>query len=175
VKKGESFMRLAIVIVCLLVMCGLGIAADFSADFVVREKGKKEFTKGMVFVKGDKIRQEIREGKEKQITIFRPDRGVIWMVIPEQQACVLMPYKTVDKKFERWSSHKESEAEYLGEEAVSGLLCKKYQLTKNGERNYLWISDKFPFPVRMTHKDGTVEYKNIKAGNVSDSLFEISF
>ncbi len=167
---------LAFVVVFTCVLFALAsdsFAQEFSADLVMQEKGKGIYITGKIFVKGNKMRQEMVVEGMKQITIIRPDKGVIWMVMPEGQMYMETPYQAGDKKFEKWSSEKEKKAKYLGKETVSGLSCKKYQITEGGEKMHVWISEKSPFPVKMDYRDGIMEYKNIKFGSVRDSLFEI--
>ncbi len=167
---------LAFVVVFTCVLFALGsrsFAQDFSGNLVIQEKGRSEHITSKIFVKGNKMRQETLAGGINQITIIRPDKGVIWMVMPEGRMYMETPYQAGDKKFEKWSSEKEKNAKYLGKETVSGLSCKKYQITEGGEKMHVWISEKSPFPVKMDYRDGIMEYKNIKFGSVRDSLFEI--
>jgi hypothetical protein len=39
---------------------------------------------GKMYLKGDNIRQEMNISGEKQITIFRKDKGVVWILMPGQ-------------------------------------------------------------------------------------------
>lgn len=172
VRTG-SLMFLIIFMIGLFAFSNYAFAKEFSANFIMQEKVEKQIVKGKIFMKGDKMRYEIPMEGRKQITIVRPDKSVVWMVYPEEKMYMEMPYQKGGKKYERWSYDKQKRAKYLGKEHVSGLLCKKYQLIENGEKTYFWISEKFLFPVKVKHKDGVMEYKNIKEGRVSNSLFEI--
>ncbi len=152
--------------------CGSAGAADFSADMVIQPKGE-EATTGKMFVKGDKIRQETKEDGETQIMIIRPDKKVTWMIAPEEKTYMEMPYQSEDKTFEEWTAEKEKQAKYLGDETVSGLACKKYESIEDGDKTFIWISKQFPFPIKVEDSEVTMEYRNVKAGPVEDSLFEI--
>jgi len=147
-------------------------AAEFSADMVIAPKGDEPM-KGKIFVKGDKVRQETVEEDEAQIMIIRPDKKITWMITPEEKAYMEMPYQSEDKTFEEWTAEKEKKAKYLGEETVSGMPCKKYELVEEGEKTLFWISSKFPFPIKVEDPEMTMEYQNIKLEPLAESLFEL--
>ncbi len=153
-------------------MCGSAGAVDFSADMVIQPKGD-EATTGKIYVKGDKIRQETTEENETQIMIIRQDKKVTWMLTPEEKTYMEMPYQSEDKTFEEWTAEKEKQSKYLGDEVVSGLECKKYENIEDGEKTFIWISKKFPFPIKVEDAEVTMIYRNVKEGPVEDSIFEI--
>lgn len=151
---------------------GQAKAAEFSADMVITPKGDEPM-KGKIFVKGDKMRQETVEEDETQIMIIRPDKKITWMITPEEKTYMEMPYQSEDKTFEEWTAEKEKKAKFLGEETVSGMSCKKYEAVEDGEKTIFWISTQFPFPIKVEDSEMTMEYQNIKAGPLEDSLFEL--
>ncbi|MFZ2448345.1 MAG: DUF4412 domain-containing protein [Syntrophobacteraceae bacterium] len=151
---------------------GSAAAVEFSADMVIQPKGDEAMT-GKIFVKGDKVRQETAEEGETQIMIIRPDKKVTWMITPEEKTYMEMPYQAEDKTFEEWTVEKEKKSKFLGEETVSDLPCKKYESVEDGEKTFFWISQRFPFPIKVEDAEVTMEYKNIKDGPVADSLFEL--
>ena len=172
----KSLRYLVIIAAFLAVSSSLfrfGFAQEFSADYSVQEKKQNISINGKIFIKGDKLRQETQMEGMKQIMIIRPDKNVIWMIMPEGKTYMEMSHVADDKKTEPWTSERESKAKYLGKETVSGLSCKKYEYREQGETYYSWISKKFPFPVKTEYSDGLIEYKNIKEGKVADSLFEV--
>ena len=161
--------------VSLAVLAFLGIAhatVEFSADMVIVPKGDEPM-KGKIFVKGDKIRQETADEDESQIMIIRPDKKVTWMITPEEKTYMEMPYQSTDKTFEEWTAEKEKNAKFLGEESISGMPCKKYEVMEEGEKTILWISKQFPFPIKIEDPEMVMEYKNIKLDQLDDSLFEL--
>ena len=161
--------------VSLTVLAFLGIAhaaVEFSADMVIVPKGDEPM-KGKIFVKADKIRQETTDDDETQIMIIRPDKKVTWMITPEEKTYMEMPYQSADKTFEEWTAEKEKNAKFLGEETISGMPCKKYEVMEDGEKTILWISKQFPFPIKIEDPEMVMEYKNIKLGELEDSLFEL--
>jgi hypothetical protein len=177
VKTARAYIadKLKIVFLFLLLpflSVNLGIAGEFSADLVLKDRDAQKIT-GRIFVQDDKIRQEILEEGEKQVMIFRPDIGVIWLVTPEEEMYMEMPYQSDNKRFERWSAERESNAKLIGAETISGFSCKKYETEEEGEKTYFWVSDKVPLPLKVQYKDGSMEYKNIKQVSIPASLFEV--
>jgi outer membrane lipoprotein-sorting protein len=172
-RAFKYFAIIAILLAVLFSLLSSGFAQEFSADYSVHEKKQNVSINGKIFIKGDKLRQETQMEGMKQIMIIRPDKNVIWMIMPKGNTYMEMSHVADDKKTEPWTSERESKAKYMGKETVSGLSCKKYQYIEQGETYYSWISEKFPFPVKTEYSQGLIEYKNIKEGKVPNSLFEV--
>jgi hypothetical protein len=70
-----------------------------------------------------------------------------------------------------------TDAKLLGKEDVSGYKCDKYVVNRDGKDVMtFWISSKLGFPVKVVNTMGnemTMELKNIKEGDVDDSMFKI--
>jgi len=155
-------------------------AAEFSADMINSSPmGKIE---GKIFFKEGNFRQEMMMGEQKQITIFRKDKGVVWVLMPaqmmymEMQAGSRQNMAPVDPD----EIDKIGEKKYLGKEKVNGYMCSKYRYTlhdKSSGTVIYWISDKLNFPVKMkadgTSGGMTMEYRNICEKTVPASLFKI--
>jgi hypothetical protein len=173
-KAGTSLGFGALIIVGLMlgVFGAACFAADFSADFVVKSKGEDEIV-GKIFVKGQKIRQEISEADEKQILIIRPDKGVTWMLTSEDKSYMEIPYESQGQAFDVWTAESEKLGKLLGEETVAGHPCKKFELVEEGEKATYWVSKKLAFPIKVQDAESIMEYKNIKEGSVDDALFEV--
>jgi hypothetical protein len=159
-------------VACLLAFGTMGIAAEFSAEFTVKAKGEADMV-GKVYVKGQKVRQEVAAEGETQIVILRPDKGVTWMITPEEKMYMELPYQSEGISFEEWTADKEKGAKYLGDDKVAGIECKKFEVVEDGDKTLFWISKKHSFPVKIEDSEATIEYKNIKDASVADSLFEI--
>lgn len=170
-KVALLAFSLALAVSCLLAPTPAK-AVEFSADMFIQPKGDEAMT-GKIFVKGDKVRQETSEEGETQIMIIRPDKKLTWMLTPEEKTYMEMPYQAEDKTFEEWTADKEQKSKLLGEETVSGLACKKFESVEDGEKTYFWISKQFPFPIKVEDAEVTMEYRNIKAEPIADSLFEL--
>ncbi|MEA1949312.1 MAG: DUF4412 domain-containing protein [Thermodesulfobacteriota bacterium] len=182
VKK--FLLRLGLVVVVLFltvpVLSASSNAADFSADMI--NKSPMGNIKGKMFFKGGNFRQEMMMGGQKQITIFRKDKGVVWVLMPaqmmymEMQAGSRQNMAPVDPD----EIDKIGEKKYLGKEKVNGYMCSKYRYTlhdKSSGTVIYWISDKLNFPIKMkadgTSGGMTMEYRNIQEKTVSASLFKI--
>lgn len=155
-------------------------AAEFSADMInTSPMGKIE---GKMFFKEGNFRQEMMMGGQKQITIFRKDKNVVWVLMPaqmmymEMQAGSQQNMAPVDPD----EIDKLGEKEYLGKEKVNGYMCSKYRYTfhdKSSGTAIYWISNKFNFPIKMqtqgTSGSMSMEYRNIQEKTVPASLFNI--
>jgi len=176
--------RLMLFIISLFII-GLGTAApgnaaEFSADMI--QKSPMGNTKGKVFVKGEKFRQEMNMGGKKQIMIFQKDKGVVWVLMPEQR--MYMEISAGGQQNMAPATPEEMEKmgdkKYLGKEKVNGYKCKKYRYTSNDPSvgtTTMWISKKLNFPIK-TEMEGSsgpmsMEYKNIQEKKIPESLFKI--
>jgi outer membrane lipoprotein-sorting protein len=155
--------------------------AEFSADFTMTENGN--VITGKTFIKGDKIRKEATVQGQTAITILRPDKKVVWTLTPNDKQYIEFGL-TFDPA--RPSGDVGTEYAYdkktIGHEKVNGYDCDVIQYTyKKKIYGVLvqWFSPKLNFAVKYQTKDAsgkvtsTQEYKNIKTGNVANSLFEI--
>ncbi|MBN1104671.1 MAG: DUF4412 domain-containing protein [Deltaproteobacteria bacterium] len=148
---------------------GISSAADFSADFMATSPGGNE-AKGKIYMQGNKTRMEPETADGKAVTISRPDKKVVWILMGEEKMYMEQAYQE-DPRTQEWTPAREARATFVGNETVSGLPCKKYKAADREQ--YYWISDQIAFPVKMQDPDGTMLLKNIKIGKLPGSLFEI--
>ena len=183
-KRAFSTLSMVLVIVAMgiFILCNLSSAAEFSADMI--HKMGEETVKGKVYVKGNKIRQEVVKEGEKAVMIMRLDKGIIWNLMPEEKIYMEMPNlgdvandPEYIKKIEEMAEKK-----YLGKEKVNGYVCKKYKYIysdKSMGALTQWFSEKLNYPIKTEMggqpggMDMLIEYKNIKEKGLQDSLFEI--
>jgi hypothetical protein len=180
-KKGLFGWGMVLVAVAvILFLSGSSIAAEFSADLILKQGGTN--TTGKVYVKGDKTRQEFVQQGQKQVTIMRPDKGVTWVLMPEEKIYMEMSSQggaTYDPQLDQNIKDK-AEIKLLGKETINGYICDKYQYiyrdTSMGTLTQ-WISKQLNYPIKSEYKSPSgymlTEYKNIQEGNVQDSLFEV--
>jgi outer membrane lipoprotein-sorting protein len=168
----KPLLVLFAVITGFLFSSGWSYAVEFSADMIIQPKDDEQMT-GKFFIKGGNIRQETVVDEEKQILIVRPDKKVSWIITPEEKMYMEIPWQEEDEAVEEWTAAKEKDAKLVGEETVSGYVCKKFERTEDGEKVTYWIPKKMPFPIKVEDPEATIEYKNIKEGAVADSLFEV--
>jgi len=187
-KKGESMIKrfksrfklFGIILLITVLISVSGNAADITADMI--HKSSVGSFKGKMFLKGNKLRQEMNIRGEKQITIFRKDKGVVWILMPGQMMYMEM---SADRQknmtpVDPDELEKMGKKKFIGKEKVNGYMCSKYDYSFNdpsiGTATY-WISEKLNFPVKM-EMDGpsghmVTEYRNIQEKTVSESLFNI--
>ena len=181
-KKVMLRLGLFMVILFLTVpaFSGSSNAVDFSADMV--NKLPMGEINGKMFFKGGNFRQEMMMGGQKHITIFRKDKGLVWVLIPAQMMYMEMQEGSRQNMapVDLDEIDKMGEKKYLGKEKVNGYMCSKYRYTlhdKSSGTAIYWISKKLNFPIKM-EMDGqsghmVMEYKNIIEKTVPASLFNI--
>jgi len=165
-----------------LVLTALGLlagpisAAEFSA-VVVRRLNSQE-SQGKVYVKGDKVYREFVTGREVTITILRPDKEVIWMVMPGRKVYMEMPLTEEMTRELGQLAKDQASMTHLGTETVNGYLSDKYETSvkNNGGfiKHTMWVSKKLGVPIKITSPEGSfsMDYRDIKEGGVPDSVFE---
>ncbi len=188
-KKGESMIKRfmsrfelygVILLITVLILSASGNAADITADMI--HKSSMGSYKGKMFLKGDNLRQEMNIGGEKQVTIFRKDKGIVWILMPGQMMYMEMPAGSQKNMapVDLDELEKMGKKTFIGKDKVNGHMCSKYHYTFNdpsiGAATY-WISEKLNFPVKM-EMDGpsghmVMEYRNIQEKTVPNSLFNI--
>jgi outer membrane lipoprotein-sorting protein len=183
-KMGKRVLfgwgMMLLVVAVILVLSGSSIAAEFSADLLLKQGGKT--MTGKVYVKGDKTRQEFVQQGQKQITILRPDKGITWVLMPAEKIYMEMSSQegaAYDPQLDLNIKDK-AEIKLLGKETVNGYMCDKYQYiyrdTSMGTATQ-WVSKQLNVPIKTEYKSTSgymlTEYKNIKEGNIQDSLFEV--
>lgn len=159
------------IVMVLVLFCFIGTtwADDFSADLIATSKTQSQMPgKGKVYMKGQWMRMEYPQA----ITIARPDKGVVWMLLMGQNMYIEQPYQP-QLGMKRWSSEMEKKATKVGTEPVSGLMCAKYEMQGDEGKVYYWVSKKIDFPVKIQESNSSILLENIKIGNVSGDLFEI--
>ncbi len=173
-------MLLIVAVMGIFALSGLSLAAEFSADMILKQRGET-FT-GKVYVKGDKIRQEFFQGGRKQVVIVRGDKGVIWSLMPEERMYMEMSNRegspndpNIGQRIGNMADKK-----YLGKEKVNGYMCDRYQYIYHDRSMgtvIQWFSKKLSYPIKSEHKALSsytfTEYKNIQEKSIADSLFEI--
>ena len=182
--KKKTQLRFGLVMIILFVAVpALSVsinAAEFSADMI--NKSPMGNIEGKIFFKEGNFRQEMMMGGQKQITIFRKDKKVVWVLMPaqmmymEMQAGSQQNMAPVDPD----EIDKIGGKKYLGKEKVNGYVCSKYSYTfhdKSSGTAIYWISDKLNFPIKMKTEgisgSMSMEYRNIQEKTVSASLFNI--
>jgi outer membrane lipoprotein-sorting protein len=162
----------------LLIVAVPAQATEFSAKVISKAEGA--VMQGKVFVKGDKMRNEIVMDGETNITIMRLDKQVAWIAMPEQKMYMEMPLTPeMQKKMMLKDPADRAKMKHLGTETVNGFECDKYEMTLTHEgqtvKQYIWIAKKLDMPIKSETSDGamSMEYQDIKLGGVADAVFEM--
>lgn len=178
---GQSFGRrlrraLFAGMLAIFLAAGAAQAAEFSADMVMKAPDGSGMT-GKVFVKGQKIRQEMTQDGETVITILRLDRKLSWVLMPEEKAYMEMKMRESAEDPSLVEKADPTKVRRLGKETVNGFVCEKVQVTDKGTVVTQWLSTELGWPIKGEVKApegvSTHEYKNIRKGGVSDALFEV--
>lgn len=168
----------AIVVLILFLWTGLSPAGEFSATTITKAGDTK--IPGKVYVKGNKARNEITTGGQTSIQILRPDKNVLWVIIPQQKAYMEMPLtqEAQEKILLNLTEKQKAQMKKLGTETVSNYDCEKYETTMSykgkAAKFFVCIAPELGSPVKMETQDGSfvTEFKDIKTGQLADSLFE---
>lgn len=157
-----------------------GDLASYSAD--VETTSAKATTHAKVYGSHGKQRVESSAQGKSGVMIIRPDKKVMWMLMPEQNLYMEMPIqRRKDMPMQTQEPGVKFEKEFLGNDTVEGHPTKKYHLKvlragKMENSGFMWeATDLHNFPIKHQSEDKTVTsvMKNIKTGPVSASLFEI--
>jgi hypothetical protein len=161
----------------LLLWAGLAQAAEFSATMVTKTGGME--IPGKVYVKGDKMRNEIQAAGHPVINIMRPDKKLVWIIMPQQKAYMEMPINPgTQQQMMTLTEKQKAKMKKVGSETINGYNCEKYETTMDHQgksmKVYTWVATDLGVPIKVVSEDGSfsMEYKDIKTGGVADSLFE---
>lgn len=162
--------------------CG-GKVAEYSATHVTTRGGHTQQT-GKYFVAGQKMRMEMPHpsGRGTLVSIVRQDRGVAWMLFPEQRMYREVAIDEADLTGFARQIKDDQVIEELGTETVAGYSCRKVKIrtkvTVMGRSmestSTVWMTPKLGLPLRSEHSSGTVsELRDITEGRQPADLFEI--
>ncbi len=179
--KIQSILKLFVISI---MFSGLSYAADmpeYSAD-IETTSPKGTYTSRVYFKNGNKRMEMNMRGKES-VSITRPDKKLVWMLMPSDKVYIELPFdiKTKDLTAKINDPDLKAEKEFLGNETVEGHSAKKYRLislreNKKEKSGYIWEAtdlNNFIIKYQDKSKQHTMVWKNIRTGSISDSLFEV--
>jgi len=172
-------------LITMAAFCGTAGASEFLADVVM--KGGMMSGDGKVWVKEQKMRQEMGTEKEKMITIMDLDKGFQWMLMPDSKMYLKTEVQAKGQGFrpENFVGIQQgptaAQIERLGTETIMGYACDKYVFTfENKQMGTMtqWFSIKLGYPIKIVNKTDmmgeiTTELHNIKTESVQDDLFNV--
>jgi len=162
---------------------GPGALKNFSAEIeTTTAKGNFTSTSKIISKDGKQRIEHSARGRET-VNILRPDKKVVWMLMPDRKTYMEMPLdsRKQDILSKMHDPTIKTDKEFLGNETVDNHPTKKYHVTtmRDGKKEtsgFIWeASDLNNFPVKYQNEDKTVTmvWKNIKFDSAPDSLFEI--
>jgi outer membrane lipoprotein-sorting protein len=161
-----------------LLLASLAQAAEFSAKVITKAGGME--MPGKMYIKGEKARNEVQMAGHSTVQIMRPDKKVVWVIMPQQKAYMEMSFtQDHEQKMLKISEQAKANMKKIGTETVNGYECDKYETTMGSEgkspKQYIWVALKLGVPIKMVTEDGSMslEYKDIKPEKLEDSLFEL--
>jgi outer membrane lipoprotein-sorting protein len=168
-------------VLCILT-AGAVSAAEFSATMkqTVSQNKQTTVTQGNIYIKGIMQRQESGAADQKMVMIARPDKGVVWHLLPSKKVYVeqQIPKQTTSPSVGSMIMKMQG-AKKIGTVKISNYQCDKYQYTDK-QRNItaiLCISPKLNHEVKSTittpRGKVTSELINIKEAKLPASLFEL--
>jgi outer membrane lipoprotein-sorting protein len=173
----KRFLIWVVVAAVFLLSASLAPAAEFSAKMVTKAGGREIL--GKIYIKGDKARNEVQMAGSPGIQIMRPDKKVLWVVMPQQKAYMEMQFtKEHEQKMLKISEQAKAKMKKVGTETVNGYECDKFETTVahkgKSQKQNIWIAKNLGIPIKMVAEDGSfaMEYKDIKPEKLDDSLFE---
>jgi outer membrane lipoprotein-sorting protein len=152
-------------------------SAEFSARMLVKD-GPKSMP-GKVLVQDGKMRQEFTDATGQTITIVRPDKKVVWVIIPWQRSYLEMPLRTKLPGQFIQIPPQATQKRLVGKATVNGYDTERYEVSVPGGaglvRQTFWVAPKLGLPIKTECRERqfAVEYQDIKEGKVPDRLFEL--
>jgi len=161
----------------LLMLSGSAAAAEFTAQMIIQDGDKTMPAK--IFVQNGKMRQAFMDAEGRTVTIVRPDKKAVYVVMPLDRTYMEMPLRAkLPGQFIQIPPDAVTKR-LVGTETVNGYVAEKYEVTVRGgeagvTRQTVWVSQKLGVPIKMVCKDRNlcVEYKNIKEGGITALLFD---
>ena len=173
---SRARMTLAFVLLLLLLVPAGAAPAEFSGQLILKDGGKT--MPGKIYVQDGKMRQEFQDEEGQTVTIVRPDKKVIWIVVPQEKAYAEMPLKArLPGQFLQMPPDALKKRR-VGTETVNGYVADKYEVTVKGGKQgvmqqTIWVAQKLGVPLKMIspEQNFSLEYRSIKEGKVAERLF----
>lgn len=163
--------------ILLLLSASLSQAAEFTATMITRAGGLE--IPGKIYVKNNKMRNEVEAAGLTSIHIMRPDKKLMWIIMPQQKAYMEMPLsQEAQEKMMLLPENAKNTMKMVGADTINGYACNKYEtvMTHQGKamKVFTCIAPDLGLPIHIMSEDGSfsMEYRDIKPGQVEDALFE---
>lgn len=178
-KKAQ---RLGIILMLAAIMAaGCSKKADVGAQGIDHFNATVSMTTpageidGKIYVSGKMIRTEMPQA----VTISRLDKGVVWILMPEQKIYMeqqLGPDQVISfsEKIPGEVSREKLEVEKVGDREAQKYKVT-YKVNEQEHSVYQWVDKDSGMPIKMAGTDGgwSYEFRDIKPGTQVATLFEI--
>lgn len=183
----KKFAVRAVVLFVAVLFAGVAFGADMSSLKNYSADMETTTTQGTftsrIFYKDTKMRMESTGKGKGGINIMRPDKKVMWIVMPDQKSYMEMSLdmSRQDIQSKLQDPNIKVDKEFIANDVVDKHPAKKYHMTittsgKKEKSGYIWeATDLSNFPVKHESEDKKTStvWKNIKTGGVTDSVFEV--
>lgn len=169
-------------IACCILTTGYASAAEFSATMkqTIADGKQSMSMQGKIYIKGVMQRQEFGNSNSKRVIIVRPDKGVVWQLMPSDKSYreQPIPKQTTQPPIDSIIK-KAPGAKKIGTTKIGNYQCDKYQYTDKEKKvtGVICVSPKLNHELKsvITTPRGkvTTELVDIKEGKLAQSLFEI--
>jgi hypothetical protein len=164
-------------VLALLLLSSAAGAAEFSAQMLVKDGDK--VMPGKLYVENGLLRQEFTDERGQTITVVRPDKKVVWVILPKERTYMELPLKRrLPGQFIQMPPDAVKKRP-LGKETINGYETEKYQVSvKSGEGvefQNIWVAPKLGMPVKLVveRRHFSVEYRDIREGKQAARRFEL--
>jgi outer membrane lipoprotein-sorting protein len=164
-------------VLALLLLSSAAGAAEFSAQMLVKDGDK--VMPGKLYVENGLLRQEFTDERGQTITVVRPDKKVVWVILPKERTYMELPLKRrLPGQFIQMPPDAVQKRP-LGKETINGYETEKYQVSvKSGEGvefQNIWVAPKLGMPVKLVveRRHFSVEYRDIREGKQAARRFEL--
>jgi len=168
------------ILILLIFLFTSSAVAQFTADMVMTENDMTKTTK--LIVEDPYYRMEMEEGGQQLCILVNKDKQITDVVMPDQKMYMEISSSSMQSAsndvFQSIEKQKSTyDTKMVGKETVNGYECEKYEISDGGKLlSTYWQSAELDFPIKVVsgvNQNMIMELKNIKMGDVDDSLFKV--
>jgi hypothetical protein len=175
--KGKAWRCCRFLLPVLLLLPVTAWPAEFAAQMSVTDGDK--VMPGRIYVQDGKMRQEFNDERGQTITVVRPDKKTVWVILPRDRTYLEMPLKArLPGQFIQIPPDA-VQKRGLGTETLNGYETEKIQVSVRGgeglEFQTFWVAKKLALPIKMMmdRRKFAIEYRAIKEGKQAARLFDL--
>ncbi|MFZ5642874.1 MAG: LolA family protein [Bacillota bacterium] len=155
-----------------------------SYDMAMTSEGK-QMSKGKTWIKEKKSKMEFTSPTGETMVMYADDeKKVAYNYMPDQKMATKIDFaqaqsQTKESPLDYSEEYGKDSAKYkeVGEETVNGYKCKVLEVAEQEGQVKVWVTTEYGIPARVeTRAEGkliTMDFTNIKVGDIPDSEFEL--